>query len=147
MSERKTLFHHSLLLTHGTTLDFMASSTATVDFSRFHTPTKKKCSTSPLSSPSSISTSSTHSKQRSITDNSNDETITNIKMEEGNDEVKVFSASTLKKHEPDDDIDVDGIEDRLSPVIVEPVSTHVNHHESLISLSLFLSRVQTRMIR
>ena len=36
--------------------------------------------------------------------------------------LKSFSASTIKKIEPDDDIDVDGIEDRLSPVVEEPVS-------------------------
>lgn len=89
----------------------------------FRTPSKKRAA-SPLSSPSSISTNSTSTKQRSITENSNtnDETITTIKMEEGNDEVKVFSVSTIKKHEPDDDVDVDGIEDRLSPVVEEPVS-------------------------
>ena len=94
-----------------------------IDSTGFQTPTKKKFLTSPLTSPSSISTTSTHSKQRSITDNStnNDETITTIKMEEGTDEVKVFSASTFKKNEPDDDVDVDGIEDRLSPVVEEPV--------------------------
>ncbi|CAF2040532.1 unnamed protein product [Rotaria magnacalcarata] len=94
----------------------------------FQTPIKKKCSPSPLSSPSSISTTSTNSKQRSITDssNNNDETITTIKMEDGNDEVKVFSASTIKKNEPDDDIDVDGIEDRLSPVVEEPTSPNKN---------------------
>jgi C1A family cysteine protease len=90
----------------------------------FQTPIKKKCSSPSLSSPSSISTTSTNPKQRSITDdsNTNDETITTIKMEDGTDEVKIFSASTIKKNEVDDDIDVDGIEDRLSPVIQEPVS-------------------------
>jgi hypothetical protein len=87
----------------------------------FQTPVKKNPRSPSLSSPSSISTTSTNSKQHSITD-SNDETITTIKMEEGTDEVKVFSASTIKKIEPDDDIDVDGIEDRLSPVVEEPVS-------------------------
>ena len=51
-------------------------------------------------------------------------------MEEGNDEVKVFSASTIKKNEPDDDIDVDGIEDRLSPVVEEPVSVLIVTHSS-----------------
>jgi hypothetical protein len=94
------------------------------DSTQFQTPVKKKCISSPLSSPSSISTTSTDPKQRSITgsSNNNDETITTIKMEDGNDEVKVFSASTIIKNEPDDDIDVDGIEDRLSPVVEEPVS-------------------------
>jgi hypothetical protein len=94
-----------------------------LDSARFQTPTKKRPSPSP-SSPSSISTTSTNPKQRSITgsSNTNDETITTIKMEDGTDEVKVFSASTIKKAEPDDDIDVDGIEDRLSPVVEEPVS-------------------------
>ena len=87
----------------------------------FQTPIKNKCSSSPLSSPSSTTATSTNSTRRSITD-SNDETITTIKMEDGNDEVKVFSASTIKKNEPDDDIDVDGIDDRLSPVVEEPVS-------------------------
>jgi hypothetical protein len=96
----------------------------TLESTQFQTPIKKKCSSPSLSSPSSISTTSTNPKQRSITDssNNNDETITTIKMEDGNDEVKVFSASTIKKNEPDDDIDVDGIEDRLSPVVEEPVS-------------------------
>lgn len=47
-------------------------------------------------------------------------------MEDGTDEVKVFSASTIKKNEPDDDIDVDGIEDRLSPVVEEPTSPNKN---------------------
>lgn len=95
-----------------------------LESSSFQTPMKKKGTASPVSSPSSVSTASTKSKQRTITDESsaNDDTITSIKMEEGNDEVKVFSASTLKKNEPEDDIDVDGIEDRLSPVVVEPVS-------------------------
>lgn len=90
----------------------------------FQTPIKKKCSSPSISSPSSISTTSTNPKQRSVTDssNNNDETITTIKMEDGNDEVKVFSASTIKKNEPDDDVDVDGIEDRLSPVVEEPVN-------------------------
>jgi hypothetical protein len=92
-----------------------------LDLLQFQTPTKKIPSSPSLTSPSSTSTRSTNSKQHSITD-SNDETITTIKMEEGNDEVKVFSASTIKKTEPDDDIDVDGIEDRLSPVVEEPVS-------------------------
>jgi hypothetical protein len=98
--------------------------TSNLDPSQFHTPIKTRCSSPALSSPSSISTTSTHLKQRSITDssNNNDETITTIKMEDGTDEVKIFSASTIKKNEPDDDIDVDGIEDRLSPVIQEPVS-------------------------
>jgi hypothetical protein len=40
-----------------------------------------------------------------------------IKLEEGTDEVKVFSQSTVQKNESDIDI-----EDRLSPVIEEPVS-------------------------
>ena len=40
-----------------------------------------------------------------------------IKIEEGTDEVKVFSASTIQKNESDVDI-----EDRLSPVVEEPVS-------------------------
>ena len=57
-------------------------------------------------------------------------------MEEGNDEVKVFSASTMKKNEPDDDIDVDGIEDRLSPVVVEPVSERQSLRISHFSLLL-----------
>jgi hypothetical protein len=96
-----------------------------VDSAQFQTPIKKRCSSPSLSSPSSISTTSTNPKQRSITNssNNNDETITTIKMEDGNDEVKIFSASTIKKNEPDDDIDVDGIEDRLSPVVEEPVSS------------------------
>jgi hypothetical protein len=97
-----------------------------LDSAQFQTPIKKKCSSPSLSSPSSISTTSTNPKQRSITGSTsstnNDETITTIKMEDGNDEIKIFSASTIKKNEPDDDIDVDGIEDRLSPVVEEPVS-------------------------
>lgn len=95
-----------------------------LDSAQFQTPKKKRCSSPALSSPSSISTTSTNPKQRSITgsSNNNDETITTIKMEDGTDEVKVFSASTIIKNEPDDDIDVDGIEDRLSPVVEEPVS-------------------------
>ncbi|CAF0921752.1 unnamed protein product [Rotaria sp. Silwood1] len=96
----------------------------------FQTPVKKKCSSSSsISSPSSISTTSTNPKQRSITDsssNNNDETITTIKMEDGNDEIKIYSASTIKKNEPDDDIDIDGIEDRLSPVVEEPTSPNKN---------------------
>ena len=99
---------------------------AHLDPSQFQTPVKKRPSSPPLTSPSSISTTSTHSKQRSVTGsstNNNDETITTIKMEDGTDEVKVFSASTIKKIEADDDIDVDGIEDRLSPVVEEPVSS------------------------
>ncbi|CAF2492124.1 unnamed protein product [Rotaria sp. Silwood2] len=96
----------------------------------FQTPVKKKCpSSSSISSPSSISTTSTNLKQRSITDsssNNNDETITTIKMEGENDEVKIYSASTIKKNEADDDIDVDGIEDRLSPVVEEPTSPNKN---------------------
>lgn len=97
---------------------------AHLDPLQFQTPVKKRPSSPSLTSPSSISTTSTHSKQRSITgsSNNNDETITTIKMEDGTDEVKVFSASTIKKIEADDDIDVDGIEDRLSPVVEEPVS-------------------------
>ena len=98
--------------------------TPNLDPAQFLTPIKKRSSSPTLTSPSSISTTSTNPKQRSITDssNNNDETITTIKMEDGTDEVKVFSASTIKKAEPDDDIDVDGIEDRLSPVVEEPVS-------------------------
>lgn len=102
------------------------------DSKDFQASIVKKYASSPLSSPSSISTTSTNSKQRSITgsSNNNDETITTIKMEDGNDEVKVFSASTIKKNEPDDDIDVDGIEDRLSPVVEEPVSRNKSYDKN-----------------
>lgn len=104
--------------------------TPNLDSAQFQTPVKKRCSSPALSSPSSISTTSTNPKQRSITGssstNNNDDTITTIKMEDGTDEVKVFSASTIKKNEPDDDIDVDGIEDRLSPVVEEPTSPNKN---------------------
>lgn len=78
--------------------------TPNLDSSQFQTPVKKRCSSPALSSPSSISTTSTNPKQRSITGssstNNNDETITTIKMEDGTDEVKVFSASTIKKMNP-----------------------------------------------
>ncbi|CAF0721243.1 unnamed protein product [Adineta steineri] len=98
----------------------------TFDQTQFQTPIKKCPISSSPSSPSSISTTSTDPKQRSITgsssNNTNDETITTIKMEDGTDEIKIFSASTIKKNDPDDDIDVDGIEDRLSPVIETPTS-------------------------
>jgi len=106
------------------------------DSTQFQTPVKKKCISPPLSSPSSISTTSTDPKQRSITgsSNTNDETITTIKMEDGNDEVKVSSASTIIKNEPDDDIDVDGIEDRLSPVVEEPVSLIILLNQRFIFL-------------
>jgi hypothetical protein len=105
---------------------------STLQLSNFQTPIKNQCSP-PVSSPSSISTTSTNSKQRSITDDDNhDETITKIKIEEGTDEVKIF---TIQKHDPDDDVDIDGIEDRLSPVVVEPVSfSHIitiNFHSFL----------------
>jgi hypothetical protein len=46
-----------------------------------------------------------------------DNTTIKIKIEEGTDEVKVFSASSIQKNESDVDI-----EDRLSPVVEEPVS-------------------------
>lgn len=112
-----------------------------LDSAQFHTPVKKQRAASPLASPSSTSTTSTHSKQRSVTgssNNTNDETITTIKMEEGTDEVKVFSASTIKKNEPDDDIDVDGIEDRLSPVVEEPVRSPGNTQSISLTHSLCL---------
>jgi hypothetical protein len=117
-----------------------------LDSVQFQTPIKKRCSSPSLSSSSSISTTSTNSKQRSITNssNNNDETITTIKMEEGTDEVKIFSASTIKKNEPDDDIDVDGIEDRLSPVVEEPVSSILllkNNH-----FFFYYRQVQIKMI-
>ena len=67
---------------------------------------KNKCS-------SSLSTTS---KQHTLID---DETVAKIKIEDGADEIKIFSASTILKNEPDDD-NAD-IEDRLSPVVEEPV--------------------------
>lgn len=60
-----------------------------------------------------------NSKQNSTIDN---ETIKNIKVEDGADEIKIFSASSINKNEPDD---VD-IEDRLSPVVEEPVRLLLN---------------------
>ena len=71
------------------------------------------------------------------------QTITTIKMEDGNDEVKIFSASSIKKNEPEDDIDVDGIEDRLSPVVEEPVSTLFSLNQ--IQFLLYFRQVQIRM--
>jgi hypothetical protein len=65
-------------------------------------------------------------------------------MEDGNDEVKVFSASTIIKNEPDDDIDVDGIEDRLSPVVEEPVSLIISLNKKLFFLNY--RQVQIKMI-
>ncbi|CAF1462904.1 unnamed protein product [Adineta steineri] len=112
----------------------------TFDQTQFQTPIKKCPISSSPSSPSSISTTSTDPKQRSITgsssNNTNDETITTIKMEDGTDEIKIFSASTIKKNDPDDDIDVDGIEDRLSPVIETPTSPDKNDplHSSISGL-------------
>ncbi|CAF1677725.1 unnamed protein product, partial [Didymodactylos carnosus] len=45
---------------------------------------------------------------------------------EGGDEVKIFTSSAVNEANgqttDDDDIDVDGIDDRLSPVVVEPAS-------------------------
>lgn len=73
---------------------------------------------SPPESPSSPSSSRSSSPASSVSD----EPTIRIKTEDGTDEVKVFSASTNLKKEIEDDVDVDGIEDRLSPVVEEPVS-------------------------
>ena len=75
------------------------------------------------SSNSSPSSSSSSRKQRTCSEDSQsgDEMTMTIKVEDLTDEVKIFSASTLLKHEVEDEVDVDGIEDRLSPVVDEPV--------------------------
>jgi hypothetical protein len=81
---------------------------------------------SPESQSSSCSSSagSPASKQRTLSANSqpDDEPRVHNKLEDGTDEIKIFSASTTLKQEIDDDVDVDGIEDRLSPVVDEPVN-------------------------
>ncbi|CAF3948277.1 unnamed protein product [Rotaria magnacalcarata] len=59
---------------------------------------------------------SMNSKRNIVID---DEINKKIKVEDGTDEVKIFSASSIDKHESDDDVD---IEDRLSPVVEEPAS-------------------------
>ena len=66
-----------------------------------HSSSKKKCP-------------STSSKQHTIID---DEIRRKVKTEESTDEVKIFSALAIPKNESDVDI-----EDRLSPVVEEPVS-------------------------
>ena len=77
-----------------------------------------------------------------------DEIMRKIKVEEGTDEVKIFSASTILKHEPDDDVDVDGIEDRLSPLVEEPVSSIRPQHQPMPSLSITIDQSdQTRFVQ
>ncbi|CAF1047701.1 unnamed protein product [Adineta steineri] len=58
------------------------------------------------------STNQSSSKKKSSPTNDN-----KIKTEAENDEIKIFSASSILKNEPDADI-----EDRLSPVVEEPTS-------------------------
>ncbi|CAF3650544.1 unnamed protein product [Adineta steineri] len=58
------------------------------------------------------STNQSSSKKKSLPTNDN-----KIKTEAENDEIKIFSASSILKNEPDADI-----EDRLSPVVEEPTS-------------------------
>ncbi len=67
----------------------------TIQSSDFRTSSKKKCSST----------------------NSNQNDKIKIKIEDENDEIKIFSASAIQKNEVDGDI-----EDRLSPVVEEPVS-------------------------
>lgn len=77
-----------------------------------------------LSTHSSSSSVSSPSKERTYSgeSQSSDEPTITIKTEDPSDEVRIYSASTLLKTEVEDDVDVDGIEDRLSPVVEEPSS-------------------------
>lgn len=78
------------------------------------------------------SSSSTNPKEQSIV---NDKMTTKIKIEDGTDEIKVFAASTIDNNESDNDQndDVD-IEDRLSPVVEEPVKHHYKLNKLLVNI-------------